>query len=36
VLSVQADPETSTARAVVHNLKTGNYEAYIVTATCSH
>jgi len=23
------------ARAVVHNLKTGNYEAYIVTATCS-
>jgi hypothetical protein len=24
------------ARAVVHNLKTGNYEAYIVTATCGH
>jgi hypothetical protein len=24
------------ARAVVHNLKTGNYEAYFVTATCSH
>jgi hypothetical protein len=24
------------ARAVVHNLKTGNYEGYIVTATCSH
>jgi hypothetical protein len=23
------------ARAVVHNLKTGNYEAYIVTASCS-
>ena len=27
---------TSTARAVVYNLKTKNYEAYIVTATCSH
>jgi len=36
VLSVQADPETSTARVVIHNLKTGNYEAYIVTATCGH
>lgn len=24
------------ARFVVHNLKSGNYEAYIVTATCSH
>jgi hypothetical protein len=36
VLSVEADPETSTGRTVVHNLKTGNYEAYIVTATCSH
>jgi hypothetical protein len=24
------------ARVVVHNLKTGNYEAYFVTATCSH
>jgi hypothetical protein len=36
VISVEADPETSSARAVVHNLKTGNYEAYIVTATCSH
>ena len=24
------------ANAVVQNLKTGNYEAYIVTATCSH
>ena len=23
-------------RVVVHNLKTGNYEGYIVTATCSH
>ncbi len=25
----------ATARAVVHNLQTGNYEAYLVTATCS-
>lgn len=24
-----------TARTIVHNLKTGNYEAYVVTATCS-
>jgi hypothetical protein len=24
-----------TARAIVHNLKTENYEAYVVTATCS-
>lgn len=24
------------ARAVVHNLKKGDYEAYLVTATCSH
>lgn len=24
------------ARAVVHNLKTGNYEGYVVTATCGH
>jgi hypothetical protein len=36
VISLQTDPESSSARAVVHNLKTGNYEAYIVTATCSH
>jgi hypothetical protein len=28
--------EPGVARVVVHNLKTGNYEAYIVTATCSH
>jgi hypothetical protein len=24
------------ARAVVHNLNTGNYEAYVITANCSH
>ena len=26
----------SAARAIVHNLKSGSYEGYIVTATCSH
>src|ERR1700733_1759470 len=36
VMSLQADPATSAARAVVHNLKTGEYEAYIVTATCGN
>lgn len=25
----------ATARVIVHNLRTGNYEAYVVTATCS-
>jgi hypothetical protein len=36
VIALQADPDTSSARAIVHNLKTGNYEAYIVTATCGN
>ncbi len=36
VLSLYAEPDANSARAVVHNLKTGDYEAYIVTATCSH
>ena len=27
--------DKSSVRAIVHNLKTGNYEGYIVTATCS-
>jgi hypothetical protein len=36
IINLQADSEANSARAVVHNLKTGNYEAYIVTATCSH
>jgi hypothetical protein len=36
VMSLNFESDTSAARAVVHNLKTGNYEAYIVTATCSH
>lgn len=35
VISFEPEPDTSAARAVVHNLKSGNYEAYIVTATCS-
>lgn len=35
VLSLRPDPDTSSARAVIHNLKTGNFEAYTVTATCS-
>jgi hypothetical protein len=29
-----ASDSTLSARAVVHNLKTGNYEGYLVTATC--
>ncbi|HXN27429.1 MAG TPA: hypothetical protein VN902_09925 [Candidatus Acidoferrales bacterium] len=36
VTSLKAEPGTSAARAVVHNLKTGEYEAYIVTATCGN
>jgi hypothetical protein len=36
VLSLQLDTDPTSVRAVVHNLKTGNYEGYIVTATCSH
>jgi hypothetical protein len=36
VLALYREGKQSAARAVVHNLKTGNYEAYIVTATCSH
>jgi hypothetical protein len=36
VMSLQAEPDSSAARAVVHNLKTGAYEAYIVTATCGN
>jgi hypothetical protein len=35
VLALYREGKQSAARAVVHNLKTGNYEAYIVTATCS-
>jgi hypothetical protein len=36
VVSLMAEPDTSAARVVVHNLKTGEYEAYIVTATCGN
>ena len=35
VLALYREGKQSAARAVVHNLKTGNYEGYIVTATCS-
>lgn len=35
VIYLHADADTSSARAIVRNLKTGNYEAYIVTAICS-
>lgn len=36
VIALGQEQDTSAARAIVHNLKTGNYEGYIVTATCSH
>jgi hypothetical protein len=36
VMSLKAEPDTSAARVVVHNLKTGEYEGYIVTATCGN
>jgi hypothetical protein len=36
VISLQPEHDTSAARAIVHNLKTDEYEAYIVTATCSN
>jgi hypothetical protein len=36
VMALHSDLEGSATRAVVHNLKTGEYEAYIVTATCSN
>jgi hypothetical protein len=35
VIYLHLDAEAGSARAIVHNLKTGNYEGYIVTATCS-
>jgi hypothetical protein len=34
IMSAHGD-EKESLRAIVHNLKTGNYEGYIVTATCS-
>jgi hypothetical protein len=36
VMALHSDPEGISARAIVRNLKTGEYEAYIVTATCSN
>ncbi len=36
VISLTSVGSQNAARAVVHNLETGNYEAYLVTATCSH
>jgi len=36
VMALHSDPEGNSARAIVHNLKTGNYEAYVVTATCGN
>jgi hypothetical protein len=36
VMSLVWSGEPGKARGVVHNLKTGNYEGYIVTANCSH
>jgi hypothetical protein len=36
VMSLYPADTLHSARAVVRNLKTGNYEAYLVTATCSH
>jgi len=36
VLSLQPERDTSAVRAIIRNLKTREYEAYIVTATCSN
>jgi hypothetical protein len=36
VVALGQEQDASAARAIVHNLKSGNYEGYIVTATCSH
>lgn len=36
IMSLRPNGTGVVARVVVHNLKTGNYEANLVTATCSH
>jgi hypothetical protein len=36
VMALWPEGTESAARAIVYNLTTGNYEGYIVTATCSH
>jgi hypothetical protein len=36
VMVLRSGPEDNSVRAIVHNLKTGEYEAYSVTATCGN
>jgi hypothetical protein len=36
VMALHSGPDSNSARAIVHNLKTGEYEAYVVTATCGN
>ncbi len=36
VMALHSDSEGSSARAIILNLKTGEYEAYIATATCGN
>jgi hypothetical protein len=36
VIALWPEGTESAVRAIVYNLTTGNYEGYIVTATCSH
>jgi hypothetical protein len=36
VLVLHSGPEDNSVRAIVHDLKSSEYEAYIVTATCSN
>lgn len=36
ILALDENGPGVVARTVIHNLKTGDYEAYLVTATCSH
>jgi hypothetical protein len=36
VMSLELDGKEGAVRAVIHDLKAVNYEAFIVTATCSH
>lgn len=36
VISLAQEQSMTAARAIVRDLKTGNYEGYIVTANCSH
>jgi len=36
VMALHSGPEDSSVRAILHNLKSGEYEAYVVTATCNN